>query len=524
MSPLMYAIQYGPHLDVIETLLSHKADPSIESKDGVTAVHVAISLGLKQTLQKLLQSGADGSISDRHGRTPLHYAVSMSKGDSEILSWLLSGKLGQVDANAVDESGRTPLMYAAGQGDITAVNALLRAGARADLEDKQGLTVIQAAISANSVPTLRALLQHLKERGDAAKVLVGGGVSPLHMLSVCSDEMVDTIFEELEALDEETRLRVVNAPAKQTGGSPLLSASKLSVLSRLLKAGADPNCRDANGVTAVHVAASWRGENADRGVAMLLEHGAEITVDANGRTPLHYAQQGNVVSLLLDRGVSVAARDRSGMSSLHQACMTGNTEIVRVLCAAGAPVDVADNEGRTPLHLAAMIPGDVGDTCFASVVRSSGAGAAAAREDRNGYTPLFYAASTGKAQACRELIKIKGVDVRASSKEGYTCLHAAASSGSAATVRVLATAGAPVNAPDARSLTPLHHAILKGDLECTRALLKAGADPTARAKDATTLQIAMSTQNRQMIELLLSSGAKPTQTEQQLLRQLGLRV
>lgn len=41
-----------------------------------------------------------------------------------------------------------------------------------------------------------------------------------------------------------------------------------------------------------------------------------------------------------------------GKTAMHMAAMRGNEELVRMLCEAGADVDLADNEGNTPLHYA----------------------------------------------------------------------------------------------------------------------------------------------------------------------------
>lgn len=47
-------------------------------------------------------------------------------------------------------------------------------------------------------------------------------------------------------------------------------------------------------------------------------------------------------------------RDNCGWSALHYAALEGHSEVVRALCAAGARISTADNEGRPPLALAAQ--------------------------------------------------------------------------------------------------------------------------------------------------------------------------
>jgi len=68
------------------------------------------------------------------------------------------------------------------------------------------------------------------------------------------------------------------------------------------------------------------------GVSMLLDRGASVAAtDGNGSTPLHCAAQNghtDVVALLLDRGASVAATDRYGRTAFHEAAWHGYRAVV----------------------------------------------------------------------------------------------------------------------------------------------------------------------------------------------------
>ncbi|XP_049331846.1 serine/threonine-protein phosphatase 6 regulatory ankyrin repeat subunit C isoform X2 [Astyanax mexicanus] len=94
----------------------------------------------------------------------------------------------------------------------------------------------------------------------------------------------------------------------------------------------------------------------------LLEHGADISVgDWHGRTPLHVAaRDGNmaVVKFLLERGADVNKVDAAGQTPLQEAIKSilasqGLTKEMLVWEAAGVSFKVADDSGRTPLHVAA---------------------------------------------------------------------------------------------------------------------------------------------------------------------------
>jgi ankyrin repeat protein len=73
---------------------------------------------------------------------------------------------------------------------------------------------------------------------------------------------------------------------------------------------------------------------------------------------LHEAvEQGNaqVVRILVEHGMDVAARANDGWTPLHVAVHRGNVDVVRILVEHGADATVQANDGRTPLHMAAGV-------------------------------------------------------------------------------------------------------------------------------------------------------------------------
>lgn len=80
----------------------------------------------------LLEHGADVQRRDESGRTPLHYAAGVGAAAVEML--VSRGAA----VNAQDKDGTTPLHAAVDRGSVTAVEALLRAGADPGLFDGQG--------------------------------------------------------------------------------------------------------------------------------------------------------------------------------------------------------------------------------------------------------------------------------------------------------------------------------------------------------------------------------------------------
>ena len=102
--------------------------------------------------------------------------------------------------------------------------------------------------------------------------------------------------------------------------------------------------------------------------------------------PIHdAARNGDLagVQAELDKGADLNAKDESGYTPLYGAVEKGHKEVVELLIAAGADVNVKDGEwGETPLHLAA----DKGHKEVAELLITAGADVNA--KDGGGDTPL----------------------------------------------------------------------------------------------------------------------------------------
>lgn len=107
----------------------------------------------------------------------------------------------------------------------------------------------------------------------------------------------------------------------------------------------------------------------------------------------------------------------------------------------------------------------------------------------------------------QELSRLGFADIHVKTQLGETVLHAACREGSAATVRLLLSAGAEVNAADLTGNTPLHEACYNGQTEVAKILLKAGARIKAKNRFGNTpLQTARSNGQTETANMLLEAG------------------
>ncbi|MFJ6537014.1 ankyrin repeat domain-containing protein [Paenarthrobacter sp. NPDC091711] len=144
---------------------------------------------------------------------------------------------------------------------------------------------------------------------------------------------------------------------------------------------------------------------------------------------------GEVCSLLA-QGVSPAEAGSDGWSALHAAASRNHTEIIRVLLAAGCPVDVMDDSGFSPLLNAA----GPGNTETIRHLLAPGADPNV-REPRLPWSPLSRAADYGNAEVAQLLIAA-GASIDEKPCGTTALMTAAESSDGMGVVRVLLQAGA----------------------------------------------------------------------------------
>jgi len=103
---LMYASLQG-FTQVVDCLLTQKADPNLSCPAGNTALHLAAHFGKHEVIGSLVEANANINQVDADGETPLHRAAF--QGNEEAIECLLELN---ADLQTTDKDGRNPIAIA----------------------------------------------------------------------------------------------------------------------------------------------------------------------------------------------------------------------------------------------------------------------------------------------------------------------------------------------------------------------------------------------------------------------------
>jgi ankyrin repeat protein len=262
----------------------------------------------------------------------------------------------------------TPLVFAARANSLETVRVLLDAGADINQVTGYGWSPLLVATQNR----FYQLGKYLLEKGANPNLANKGGWTPLYLATdnrnieggdypVRPSDMDDLEYIKLllakgaevnaRLIDStETRTVFTNQWLDERGATAFLRASQsgdLELMKLLLAHGADPKIATNLNVTALQVAAGigWvEGITSERSTQETLE----------------------AVRLLLDLGLDPNAQALTGRVALHGAGHKGATEVVKLLVARGAKMDVrdwgnTDNRGSPELAAHTWLPVDYAD-------------------------------------------------------------------------------------------------------------------------------------------------------------------
>lgn len=302
-TPLSWAAENG-QAEVVKRFLDAGADVEARATWDFTPLLYAARYGYIDVIKVLLAARANVEARDCEDRTPLLWAARY--GYVDVIKLLLAA---HANVEAKEYEGGTPLLWAARYGNTEAVEELLNANADVEAGDCKGRTPLSWATDSGQTETLRVLL--------AARA-------------------------NIEAKDD-------------TSQTALLWAARIGnpkVVKVLIAAHANIDAKDSESQTPISLAARYDHSGA---VEELLDAGADVeTRDSWDRTPLSWAAEGGWVStikVLLEAHANIDAKDKRGRKLIAYAVRNRYRDVAKeaakVLLAAGAELELIDNEGNS---------------------------------------------------------------------------------------------------------------------------------------------------------------------------------
>ena len=509
--------------NAFDEYLKGEINTGIKDSSGQTVVFWAIETGNAEAVSRFIKAGI--RISPEEADLMLKQAVISE--DVEKVRVLAPFK---PDVNKVYEDGLTLLWYAAVKDRTDIAELLLKSGAKAEVSDKTGKSLVTYCVERRKYEMAKLLGKHGAKLRNAEAVslmqrgLVIGDVELVQTLVTLGFNVNTKFSDGLSALwiaaftNNREMIDVLaagkaNMDIKDGNGKTVLmwavENDKKEVANSLIKYGANVNLMDNRKRTALVSAVL---ADKPRMVHMLVMNNAKIDIkdDEGNSAILIAASRGNtgLVKLFLEHGSSANETDSFGNTPLLIALHKNFDDMVELLIEKNADLNKADNNGVTPLIVAAK----KGHIKFVKTFAEKGASIDSA--DKNGDTALILAKRENRHDIVLYLL-LKNALIEKRSEQDEIIAYAALNSYHDIAQNMIQRQ-ISVNRRFSDGLFPLWYAVRNGDVKMIEMFLNAGADIEAKNKEGeTVLLYACAKREEHVVLALLNKGANFTITDKQ---------
>ncbi|KAL4876377.1 ankyrin repeat-containing domain protein [Aspergillus karnatakaensis] len=410
---------------------------------------------------------------------PALYRINAARHFSSAISWALNNEhLATLQyalenrssdlEGLVGKKGNTPLTAAAEIGYLEGVAWLLSRGANINAQSDYEETALSLAVREGHFDIVKLLLNQ-----DGVEPDIPDGFQQTPLWWACSQGNPPILNHLLSRNEAPGRINMDVNHARMDKVTPLhaaVSANHISIVQTLLTyPDTDPSKADLDGKTPLMAAIVHSYTEA---MDLLLSH-PKIDLDARnnaGYKAVWMAARmypSSLLETLLDHGANPNEVGETGFCILAAAAERSYLENMKLLLKYGADPTIANNEGATPLHWAALC----GKTDAVALLLSVSSVDAAARTE-TGWTPLHCALEEPDSELIGFFLRREEVDVNAVEIDEWTPLITAAYDGrNAAVEMLLADSRVEVNRVDERGYSALMHAANKGYMGIVKALV-----------------------------------------------------
>ena len=470
---LFQALEYD---NIADALACIKKGANVKAKNsfGETALHVATLKGLVSFFDLLIQRGADVDAQDSRGQTPLHLAVMV--------------------------------------GNVPAIIKLRQYNARVDIKNNDGKKAKKLASKHHPYDTsiTNAFQVPLNLSPFALAAKASGELESQTYTAPCNSGEENSLIGAVKNGDlravawllayEEARL-ALNIPDEK-GNMPLhlaVQGGNVGIVKLLLLKGAYVYEKNGEGKSPFEIALDLALLSSQHAclVAILNDYLSQSLFNALNSSRARLAEK------LIEGGANVNVQNNEGDTPLHIAVMEGLLDIVKKLIAEGANVNAQNSAGDTPLHIAVKLKN------FTITRVLLLAGAETDKKNHKGDTPYSLASDNKMTCFLREMRKHLPSDNPLEEKKGVKRASQPAASASEDALLPMASAEMHGFDADASINDRLIEVVKNGSCKKLQGLLRGGLrDINCRDSNGNTLlHLAVLRGHEGIIKDLLSRNA-----------------
>lgn len=425
-----------------------------------------------ETIKTKIKEGNNPSEANSNNFDGVVYAI-LQDAPTKSIVYLMTLKGNEI--NKLTHDGRTYIFWAAYKGNTEIITYLLDQGAKTDLTDDKGNTIITFAASTGQQNTKVYDLIIAADKAQVSKTNPDGANALLLAAPYDTDLEVVKYFESkgLSVKSTDANGNGIFNYVARTGNTKLMD--------KLIEKGVKGTDQ-----AFIFTAYGTRGKaNTVDAYEYLVNVGLNPNVaNKEGVTPLHIvaarSKDIKVVTYLLEKGLDVNAKDAEGNTPFINAASRNNLTIVETLFKKVKGVNQSNSKGATALALAIKY-NDVDVVDFLANNKAN-----FKFKDKEGNNLAYYLfegySPRNEEQFFKKLDVLKGneVDVTAAQDNGNTLYHLATEKQSLRLLEVAAKHKLDVNAKNSEGNTALHIAAMKAkDADILKFLIEQGADVKA---------------------------------------------
>ncbi|KAB0401667.1 hypothetical protein E2I00_018007, partial [Balaenoptera physalus] len=458
-TPLHVAALCG-QASLIDFLVSKGAVVNATDYHGSTPLHLACQKGCQSVTLLLLHYKASAEVQDNNGNTPLHLACTY--GHEDCVKALVYYDVQSCRLDIGNEKGDTPLHIAARWGYQSIIETLLQNGASTEMQNRLKETPLKYSVHDGSPPSVRREGAEVF-RGKRTGLRLPALLEPSLCLALTHPSL-GSLAAGARAAPSVLHL-VHRQPTEQTvawmcpspaDGEPSLTPPRAPP--PLSRAGCDLLSEGqaiADGdLEMVRYLLEWTEEDLDeaedafRAVDLEFCHPlCQCPKCAPTQKVWLFFCRGKLAKIPAS-GLGVNVTNQDGSSPLHVAALHGRADLILLLVKHGASVGARDAKQAVPLHLACQ------KGHFQVVKCLLDSNAKPNKKDISGNTPLLYACSRGHHEVAALLLQ-HGASINASNNKGNTALHEAVIEKHVFVVELLLLHGASVQVLNKRQCTAI---------------------------------------------------------------------